>query len=56
MFVQGASQAEVARRFGVSAQAASDWYRRWHQSGEPALHAAGRAGHLQQAPSQRSVR
>jgi len=41
---QGASQAEVARTFGVSAQAASVWYRRWRQGGEQALRAAGRAG------------
>ena len=44
MFAHGASQAEVARAFGVSAQAASLWYRRWHQGGEPALRGAGRAG------------
>ena len=44
MFAQGASQAEVARTFGVSAQAASVWYRRWRQGGEQALRAAGRAG------------
>jgi hypothetical protein len=43
MFAQGASQAEVARTFGVSAQAASVWYRRWRQGGEQALRAAGRA-------------
>ena len=30
MFAHGATQAEVARTFGVSAQAASAWYRRWH--------------------------
>ena len=28
----------------MSAQAASVWYRRWRQGGEPALRAAGRAG------------
>src|SRR5215207_1429695 len=44
MFAHGASQAEVARTFGVSAQAASVWYRRWRQGGEAALRAAGRAG------------
>ena len=44
MFAGGATQAEVASTFGVSAQAASVWYRRWHQGGEPALRAAGRAG------------
>src|SRR5215212_3925012 len=44
MFAHGAAQAEVARTFGVSAQAASIWYRRWRQGGEPALRGAGRAG------------
>ena len=44
MFAHGATQAEVARTFGVSAQAASTWYRRWRQGGEQALRAAGRAG------------
>jgi transposase len=44
MFARGATQAEVARTFGVSAQAASVWYRRWHQGGEGALRGAGRAG------------
>ena len=44
LFAHGASQAEVARTFGVSAQAASSWYRRWRQGGEAALRAAGRAG------------
>src|SRR5512133_16870 len=44
MFAHGASQAEGARPFGVSAQAASTWYRRWHEGGEAALRGAGRAG------------
>jgi transposase len=44
MFAHGASQAEVARTSGVSAQAASTWYRRWHQGGEAALRGVGRAG------------
>jgi transposase len=44
MFAHGAGQAEVARTFGVSAQAASTWYRRWHEGGEAALRGAGRAG------------
>ena len=44
MFADGATQAEVARTFGVSPQAASVWYRRWRQGGEPALRGAGRAG------------
>ena len=34
----------MAHTFGVSAQAASTWYRRWRQGGESALRAAGRAG------------
>jgi transposase len=44
MFARGATQAEVARTFGVSPQAASIWYRRWRQGGEQALRGAGRAG------------
>jgi transposase len=44
MFAHGATQAEVARTFGVSPQAASVWYRRWHQGGEQALRGTGRAG------------
>ena len=40
MFAHGASQAEVARTFGVSPQAASVWYRRWRQGGEVALRGA----------------
>src|SRR5215211_5602288 len=41
MFAHGATQAEVARTFGVSPQAASTWYRRWHEGGEAALRGAG---------------
>ena len=44
MFACGATQAEVARAFGVSRQAASMWYRHWHHGGEPALRGAGRTG------------
>jgi transposase len=44
MFACGATQAEVARTFGVSRQAASVWYRQWHHGGEPALRGAGRTG------------
>jgi transposase len=44
MFAHGATQAEVARTFGVSAQAASVGSRRWHQGGEQALRGTGRAG------------
>jgi transposase-like protein len=41
-FAGGATQAEVARTFGVSAQAASTWYRRWRQGGEAARRGPGR--------------
>jgi transposase len=44
LFAHGATQAEVARTVGVSAQAASGWYRHWRQGGEAALGGAGRAG------------
>ena len=44
MFAHGATQAEVARTFGVSPQAASIWHRRWREGGEQALRGAGRAG------------
>jgi transposase len=44
MFACGATQAEVARTFGVSRQAASVWYRQWHHGGESALRGAGRVG------------
>jgi transposase len=44
MFACGATQAEVARSFAVSRQAASVWYRQWHHGGEPALRGAGRVG------------
>ncbi len=43
-YAHGATQAEVARAFGVSPQAASVWYRRWRQGGTPALRGTGRAG------------
>ena len=43
MFACGATQAEVARTFAVSRQAASVWYRQWHHGGESALR-AGRVG------------
>ena len=44
MFACGATQAEVARTFAVSRQAASVWYRQWHHGGESALRGAGRTG------------
>jgi transposase-like protein len=44
MFATVPPQAEVARTFGVSEQAASVWYRPWRQGGAAALRCAGRAG------------
>ena len=44
MFAAGASQAKVARAFGVSGQAASVWYWRWRAGGASALRGAGRTG------------
>lgn len=42
----GVSQAEIARRVGVSHQTVSDWHEAWEQGGKAALRAAGRAGRL----------
>jgi transposase len=44
LFAQGLSQAEVARRLGVSKQSAHRWHRAWELGGQKALRAAGRAG------------
>src|SRR5262245_46278639 len=44
LFAQGLRQAEVARRLGVSLQAASRWYSAWMTGGETALRSAGRTG------------
>ncbi len=44
LYAHGASQAEVARTFGVSRQAASSWYATWRRGGTAALRGAGRAG------------
>lgn len=46
MFRRGKRQAEVARTLGVSAETASQWYRRWSKGGRAALAGAGRAGRL----------
>jgi transposase len=43
-FRRGDSQALVARGLHVSRQSVSRWYRQWHDQGETALRAAGRAG------------
>lgn len=44
LFVQGLSQAEVARRLKVSRQATKNWFDQWKRGGRSALRAAGRAG------------
>ena len=44
MFGRGKRQAEVARALGVSAETASEWFRRWSEGGRAALAGAGRAG------------
>jgi transposase len=44
LFQRGLSQAEVARRFGVSRQTASRWQARWRQGGREGLAGPGRWG------------
>lgn len=44
MFADGATQAEVAHRLGVSRPTALRWYRAWARNGEEGLRGAGRAG------------
>jgi transposase len=44
LFQQGLSQAEVARRLGVSRQTASRWQARWRQGGRAGLAGPGRWG------------
>lgn len=44
MYAAGKSQAEVARKLGVSRQSACRWYWSWQQGGKDALEGAGRAG------------
>jgi transposase len=44
LFQQGHSQAEVARRLGVSRQSASRWHARWRQGGRAGLAGPGRWG------------
>jgi transposase len=46
LFSRRCSQAEVARRLGVSRQTASRWHHAWKQGGERALRGAGRTGRL----------
>jgi transposase len=44
LFAQGLSQAEVARRLGVSRQSASRWHARWRRGGRAGLAGPGRWG------------
>jgi transposase len=44
MYERGFSQAEVARRLGVSRSSASRWAHLWEEGGRNALLRAGRAG------------
>lgn len=44
LFEQGLSQAEVARRIGVSRESSRRWYQDWQRNGKAGLKQAGRAG------------
>lgn len=45
LFLRGElSQAEIARRIGVSRESVRKWYDAWRENGKRALKAAGRAG------------
>jgi transposase len=44
LFRKGCSQAQVARRLGVSRQTTSRWHALWEAGGQPALAGAGRTG------------
>jgi len=44
LFEQGISQAEVARRSGVSRESSRRWHRDWKKKGKGGLKKAGRAG------------
>jgi len=44
MYAAGKSQAEVARKLGVTRQSACRWYWSWEQGGKDALAGSGRAG------------
>ena len=46
MFARGKRQVDVVSELGVSAQAASRWYRVWREGGREALAGAGRAGRV----------
>jgi transposase len=48
LFAEGLSQAEVARRLGVSRQSASRWFHLWKANGVEALRGAGRTGRKRQ--------
>lgn len=44
LFKKGVSQAEIARRFGISTPAASYWYAAYQKGGEAALRSKGHTG------------
>lgn len=44
LFEEGLSQAEVARRSGVSRESTRRWYKDWQSQGKTGLRKAGRAG------------
>ena len=44
LFDQGVPQVEVARRLGVTRQAAHHWHRLWQDGGRPALASTGPPG------------
>ncbi len=50
LFVQGRSQAEVARELDVSTQSASRWHARWRAEGTPALRSRGPTGRRPKVP------
>ena len=45
LFAQGVGPAEIARRFGVTAQAVSGWRKRWRAEGVDGLRSQGQPGY-----------
>ena len=56
LFGRGCSQAEVARRLGVSRQAASRWQTAWKEGGKHALAGPGRTGRKPRRSSKKLCR
>ena len=46
MFAKNLSQADIARKLGVSAVSVCRWHKEWVKAGSKGLKAAGRAGRL----------